>query len=339
MGLHRTLSPAVCACTLSLLVGGCGGGGQAQVRTVDRERRAADPAVTRVAVGPGATGIAVGRAGVWVITRNDSSLRRLDPSTGRLLGRPTRLPGVPQAIALGDGLVWILEADGHVVSVNPRDRATRTLPGRAIPGAAGLAVGGGAVWVSESAAGVVRRIEARNGRATAIRVGRRPTDLVLADGALWVADTDAGTVSRIDPDTRRTAGTAIRVARHQTFALTGGQGAIWAAGTDDLRADTITVTAIEPKDGRPRGQHSRVSAGIPIRLAAGAGFVWSTDVGNQVPGTPKRAPGVQRIDPGSGDRVGRPIRVGPEPAAIAVGAGAAWVASAGDGTVTRIAAR
>jgi DNA-binding beta-propeller fold protein YncE len=43
---------------------------------------------------------------------------------------------------------------------------------------------------------------------------------------------------------------------------------------------------------------------------------------------------VGRIDP-NGDSV-RFIAVGDEPAAVAVGAGAVWVANAGDGTVARI---
>jgi len=43
-----------------------------------------------------------------------------------------------------------------------------------------------------------------------------------------------------------------------------------------------------------------------------------------------------RSDIESGDTVGDPISVGPNPGAIAVGKEAVWVANNGDGTITRI---
>ena len=43
---------------------------------------------------------------------------------------------------------------------------------------------------------------------------------------------------------------------------------------------------------------------------------------------------VTRIDPDTASTIS--IRVGDEPAALAVGAGAVWVANSGDGTVSRI---
>jgi DNA-binding beta-propeller fold protein YncE len=45
---------------------------------------------------------------------------------------------------------------------------------------------------------------------------------------------------------------------------------------------------------------------------------------------------VSRIDVDSGERIGAPIQVGPEPGAVAVGETAVWVVNNGDGTVTRI---
>jgi streptogramin lyase len=45
---------------------------------------------------------------------------------------------------------------------------------------------------------------------------------------------------------------------------------------------------------------------------------------------------VSRLDVQSGERAGGPIRVGPEPTAVAVGRSAVWVVNNGDGTVTRI---
>jgi streptogramin lyase len=63
-----------------------------------------------------------------------------------------------------------------------------------------------------------------------------------------------------------------------------------------------------------------------LDVAAGLGFLWvsSSD------GT------VRRFDPDSGAQVGRPIGVGPQPQAIAIGEGALWVASAKGGAVYRV---
>jgi DNA-binding beta-propeller fold protein YncE len=45
---------------------------------------------------------------------------------------------------------------------------------------------------------------------------------------------------------------------------------------------------------------------------------------------------VWRVDASTGERVGRPIKVGRDPADIAVGDGSVWTADFASGTVTRI---
>src|SRR5204863_83602 len=76
----------------------------------------------------------------------------------------------------------------------------RTIPTGAV--GRGIAVGGGAVWVSDDAAGTVSRIDPHTNHVTdRIGVGNGATALAFGADALWVTNGLDGTVSRIDPAT------------------------------------------------------------------------------------------------------------------------------------------
>ena len=54
------------------------------------------------------SGIAVGNGSVWATVSTPSELLRLDPSTGRKLGRPIAIPGTASGVAIGFGSAWVL---------------------------------------------------------------------------------------------------------------------------------------------------------------------------------------------------------------------------------------
>jgi YVTN family beta-propeller protein len=62
-------------------------------------------------------------------------------------------------------------------------------------------------------------------------------------------------------------------------------------------------------------------------VKTGFGYVWVANGGDDT---------VTQIDPKTASPVGSPIRVGDDPADIAVGKGAVWTADAGDSTVTKV---
>jgi DNA-binding beta-propeller fold protein YncE len=104
----------------------------------------------------------------------------------------------------------------------------------------------------------------------------------------------------------------------KVFNVTTGESAAWALGADGV------LTRLDPGTGRPAGDPVQTGRGTDV--AAGLGYVWVTsDNGTVI-----------RFDPKTGAEVGVPIKVGREPTAIAVGAGAAWVAASGDGAVFKI---
>ena len=63
-------------------------------------------------------------------------------------------------------------------------------------------------------------------------------------------------------------------------------------------------------------------------ISVGEGAVWAMNATTD--------DSVLRIDPATGQAMGSPVRVGRTPTAVAAGAGAVWVTSGRDGTVTRI---
>jgi len=65
-----------------------------------------------------------------------------------------------------------------------------------------LALGAGAVWVTNADDNTVSRIDlAKREVVQTIGVGNQPSGITVGGGAVWVADSLGGTVSRIDPTT------------------------------------------------------------------------------------------------------------------------------------------
>lgn len=152
-----------------------------------------------------------------------------------------------------------------------------------------------------------------------IPVGGSPAAVAAGLGGVWVADNLRGRLVRVAPDTRRVAGHA--AAGNGPIAVAVGSGAVWVAGADS------TVRRYDSRTGVATGEPERVPD--PGGVAVGEGSVWVT---SRTSGT------VTRLDPKTGRRRGRAIKVGPEPTDIAVGGGAVWVANSKqmNGTVSRI---
>ena len=181
-----------------------------------------------------------------------------------------------------------------------------------------VAVGAGAVWVTNAADGTVDRIdpETRTVRQT-IRVGDGPDGIAFGDGTVWVTNRLSGTVSRIPANANEVTQT-ISVGNSPS-GIAVGEGAVWVVNEDDS-----TLSKISVETGRDTTT-SRVGV-RPVDVAVGAGGVWVASAGDGR---------VLRIDPASGNVVNT-VSVGRGPTAITVGAGAVWVANNLDGTVSRI---
>jgi YVTN family beta-propeller protein len=233
------------------------------------------------------------------------------------------------------------------------------------PNPSAVAVGAGAVWVTNRDTGTISRIDARTNAVTKTAVaGSDPTGLAVGDGVVWTANSEDWTLVQVDPETLEIIRSVQLPIDCFPCGVAIGNGEMWATDTaaverfslfglliatieDPIRIETLEhpiavgegavwvidnggLVRIDPAS-------NRIAARIEILvtpfatldaggIAAGEGAVWVT---NPVAGT------VSRISPAS-NRVSSRIKVGKTPLGVAVGEGSVWVANSDAGTVSRI---
>lgn len=208
-------------------------------------------------------------------------------------------------------------------------------------------LGGGYVWVPNTADGTISKIDQRTNRVVAtIKVGdpapllkagcgapnvhafpvgtfevRRcdlPSALAFVDGSLWAARNGPGELIRIDP---RTDAVVARVpVEGLTFAMAGGSSGVWVA---DYENDSLTQ--IDTGTNQVVRMLADVGHG-PSGLVVSDGTVWVALA---------RENAVARIDPASGTRLAR-LDVGRRPLAMVTTPGALWVRNEKSSSLSRI---
>jgi YVTN family beta-propeller protein len=255
-------------------------------------------------------------SGSSLILAPPNSLAVIDPATNRVV-RAIPVGDTPTSVALGEGAVWVLNANGESVSkIDSRSRTVlATFPAGTAP--TDLAVGDGALWVATSSFRLLK-IDPASKTATSIRLPRSPNPLQQAS-ASWVAAagrmvwaTGAATALRVAPS--RLPVVFPNVNCCGGIAIGGGR--VWIADDTALR-------------GLNAGTGQTVIR-VPLRFAGGqvafgAPYIWVAE---------PRGRQVWAIDPRTG-KLGGSVSVGIHPDGIAIANGAVWVASA-DGTVSRI---
>jgi len=222
---------------------------------------------------------------------------------------------------------------GHVLAV---DAATGAIDRRIAAGRTPTAVaaGGGAVWLVDADARTLVRVDEASGDVETLSTGATPTDVAVGPGAVWVANGErletsqfvgpvATAVVRLDPVTRtERASVPLPYEEGDLLNLVDNHlaatdDAIWAVTPD------YTVVRIDATTGAVTAATRAVPA---IAVAAGGAGVWALGAEGEV----------VRLD----ERTARPIaraRIPVPVTSIAVGDDAAWVTSAADGTLWRVA--
>jgi DNA-binding beta-propeller fold protein YncE/predicted Ser/Thr protein kinase len=199
-----------------------------------------------VQVGAGVSGVAVGEGSVWVSSPRTSSVLRIDPDSRRVLARIAvgGSPGaiavgggrVWVADEAGAGVTAINAASGKLYK---RDIVPHAAPLR-------LAVGAGGLWVSSASTSAVRRIDLGSAEAGApILAGRGPAGVTVAGGLVWVANSRAGTVTRVDPSLHTILGDPIAVGG-SPGGIDAGPETVWVANSADDTVSRIEITTAEP---------------------------------------------------------------------------------------------
>ena len=222
------------------------------------------------------TGIATTAAGVWVVesdTRPTAHLKssvfvdRIDPEFNRPSRRvPIRnvIPSGPGVIAAQGNSVWVAPSTGLLTRLNADSgKVAWQRDPNASP--AGIAIGDGAVWLTDTEADDVIRVD-QTGLLTPIPVGNGPTGITVGAGSVWVVDSLDDAVKRIDPDTRSVMET-IPVGRSPAGVAFGARS-VWVADSGDGN-----VTKINPKTDQPT---TIAVGGSPQSIAVVGDRAWVT---------------------------------------------------------------
>jgi YVTN family beta-propeller protein len=218
------------------------------------------------------TGLATSPGATWVVGSNPAgasvSVRRIDPrfdTVGRKFQIGNVVAGGPGSAAASGSTAWIAPSTGLLTRLDPSTgRPVQSIDPNAGPTA--VAVGAGAVWIADSDANTVTRVDP-TGLLTPIPVGHGPSGIAIGAHAVWVVDALDDKVVRIDPNTRALT-TTIPVGQHPA-GIAVGAGSVWVANSGDG-----TVTRIDPTTGKPVTTID--VGGSPHGVVDAGGRVWVT---------------------------------------------------------------
>jgi DNA-binding SARP family transcriptional activator len=278
---------------------------------------------------PGAPGrVAVGAGAVWAAIDATQTLVALHPSNRTIL-RTAPSSGFPSDIAVTEKAVWVVDGlSGVVTAIDPgygsTVRRTRFRPvgvghrsarQRLALDPTSIAVGGGAVWITDGSR-AVRQINPASGKlGRAFRWHTRLDGVAFGAGAVWAISGASSTLLEIDPSsgslTERIS-IAARPGPEAPYpsAVAVGAGFVWV-----LNANTADVTQLEP---RSRRIVRTIAIGIersPSQLAAGHGSAWVANADGTL----------SRLDAQTG--AVRTIEIGPFLRDVAVGRDLVWTAA------------
>jgi YVTN family beta-propeller protein len=238
------------------------------------------------------TSIVAAAGALWLVESNPTqeyvSVARLDPEfdTARVVARVGDVVAdSPAALVAQGSSLWVAPSFGDVSRL---DMSTQRVTAHFDPDAspAGLAVGFGAEWVTDSDAGTVTRIDP-TGLTTPIPVGDSPSGIAVGAGSVWVADTADDAVVRINPVTRSVTSTIKVGAAPSGIAV--GDGAVWVAD-----GGSGAVTRIDPATDRVSGVTA--VGGSPQQLAIVGGRVWVSVDPSAVASRARATGGTLRVD-------------------------------------------
>jgi DNA-binding beta-propeller fold protein YncE/tRNA A-37 threonylcarbamoyl transferase component Bud32 len=215
----------------------------------------------RVPVGAEPSDVVVSESDVWVANLAGDSVTRVDPGTdsqgdGREGDDPAsvadeaiQVGDEPIALAVGDGVVWVVNRGADAVSVIEIDGSRRDgNPIRVGQVPNDVAVGEGAVWVTDDFAGQVTPIDPVSREAgEPIDVGAHPRGVAVGLGYVWVVNGEDGTLARIDPQDRELVDDPVPVGDKPADVAVGAD-AVWTANYGDNHVTELRLMGERRRD-------------------------------------------------------------------------------------------
>jgi YVTN family beta-propeller protein len=214
--------------------------------------------------------IAAGADGVWVANGPHNAVVRVSPDANEVVDRidTNECLGFDASIAVGEGAVWFVCAAG-LARIDPASNdAVRLRYLGLVP--RGIAVGLGAVWVSNGSQNTVSRINPQTRQVTGtLTVAGDPRALAVGQGAVWVTAFRDDQVSRLAARPGEPITTESIHVGDGPIDVAVGAGGVWVANSRDG-----TVSRIDPRTGKVV---ATVRLGnSPRGIAAGADKIWVT---------------------------------------------------------------
>jgi streptogramin lyase/predicted Ser/Thr protein kinase len=230
----------------------------------------------RLPVGKGGSSLAAGFNSVWVTKQSTSTVLRYNAQSHRRVAGgaiEVAIPGSNAVVATGARAVWVGvrnrpltdTSPESVVRIDPSTGEQQFIPIQR--GVQDLAVGAGAVWVSNRFSSTVTRIRTSDLRQDVVPVGRDPKGVAVGEGAVWVASSGDDEITRINPRSLHTRSIPLQAIPER---VTVGGGSVWATAKEAGRLIRI--------DARTRKVLERIETGLrPFALDITHGrAVWLT---------------------------------------------------------------
>ena len=226
------------------------------------------------------SGLAAGFGSLWVPNCGDSTLTRIDLSTGKPTATfPMTFADAEGGIATGAGSVWLLtDLRSTLARIDP---ATNKIVAqiRVAPGSAAVAFGEKSVFVTSPKESVLTRVDPQtNLIVETIKVGPGPRFLAVGEGSVWTLNQGDGSISRVDLATNKVVATIQAGIPGGGGEIAVGEGSVWATsfGYPITRIDPKTNTVVQQFFG-PGGDSIRVGLGSVWLSNLRAGNVWRLD--------------------------------------------------------------
>jgi hypothetical protein len=270
------------------------------------------------------TDVAAASGTAWVATVDSTAVTGISART-RSISRTVPLRGRADAVAVGEGSVWVADGGrGVVFRIEagyervaqrfrvPTSEDSAQPSGRLQAPRASLAVGGGAIWLTNGSERLVR-IDPETGDVAAIPAGQRVDGVAATGGAVWALSSRPASVLRVDPrdgNVTDRVSIAARSGAEAPFpvAIAATRRAVWV-----LNGNTATVTQMDP---RTLGVVTTIPIGVdrvPTDIAASGSTAWVSNGDGSI----------ARIEAGAAAT--REIRVGESLERVAAAGATVWV--------------
>jgi streptogramin lyase len=167
--------------------------------TISRIDPQQNQVVAEFRVFPDCNTLVFGETALWLTCPSENRVLRVDPQTN-LVDKSIEVSARPVALAIGETSVWVLcEKDGRIDRIDPKtNKVTKTIELGAPATGGTIAIGEGSLWAS-IAGFPVTRIDPSTEKVVQQFYGDGAGVIQTALGSVWLSDTLAGKLLKLDP--------------------------------------------------------------------------------------------------------------------------------------------